>query len=92
MPSFSGGVDVNYWFDPMALMLAETAPDDPRYVWWSGVLGTTLGLNLINMVTFCSQPPPAYPPLNQESFDALGLEQVFRMWLGEVLYTKYTIP
>jgi hypothetical protein len=92
MPSYDGSRGNPYWFDPVALLLEAVGPDDPRYLWWASVVGRSLGAQLTNMNSLCSLPPLQYPEMTQENIDALGLPEIFRLWMIEYLYSICTIP
>lgn len=92
MSSFNGAVSDPYWFDPMQLLLDAVGASDERYVFWSGAVGNTLGKTLVNMTNICIQPAFTYPDMNQVNIDALGLKEMFRLWMFEYLQSLYRTP
>ena len=92
MSSFNGGTTDPAWFDAMQLMLDTVGPDDPRYLWWSSVVGSALPPVLVNMELMCIQPAFTYPEMNQENIDALGLVEMCRLWMFEYFQFIYRTP
>lgn len=92
MSSFNGGVSDPYWYDPMALLLDAVGPNDERYIFWNRVVGNTLGRNLVNMTMICEAPAYTYPAMNDTNIAALGLKEIFRVWMFEYLQFIYRTP
>ncbi|RTL34632.1 MAG: hypothetical protein EKK48_31055 [Candidatus Melainabacteria bacterium] len=91
MSSYNGAIGNPAWFAPMQLLLDAVGPDDPRYIFWNGALGNSLGAFLCDMEQVCEASPFAYPDMTQENISALGLKEIFRLWMFEYFQSLYRI-
>lgn len=87
---YNGSKETPYWFNPMALMAEAVGTSDDRYVWWYSVLGQTSNTQLTDLVALGNLSEPAYPDMNQTNIDALGLKEIFRVWMLHYLWTIIT--
>jgi hypothetical protein len=85
--SFNGSKPDPYWFNPLTEMLLAVGAADPRYIWWSGVLGNSTVPQLTNMTVLGEQPEPTYPAETTENIIALGFAEFFRVWMLHYLWT-----
>jgi hypothetical protein len=79
-----------YWFNPMTEMANAVGTSDPRYAWWFGVLGYTSTTQLTDLVALGNLSEPAYPAMDSTNIDALGLKEIFRVWMLHYLWTEIT--
>jgi hypothetical protein len=89
MSTFNGGTTDPAWFDAMGTFLTAVGALDPRYIWWSAIVGNRLGAVLVNMENLCQGPVLTYPDMNQTNIDALGLTEMCRLWMFAYFQSLY---
>lgn len=87
---FNGSLPTPYWFNPMRLMAEAVGTDDERYVWWYGVLGNTSATQLTDLEVLAANTSITYPDMTSENINALGLKEIFRLWMFHYLWTIIT--
>lgn len=75
----------------MQLMLDTVGGADPRYVWWNATVGRTNGVTYVDLEQICALPAFTYPAMTQQNIAALGLKEIFRLWMFEYLQSLYRV-
>ncbi|RTL34987.1 MAG: hypothetical protein EKK48_30190 [Candidatus Melainabacteria bacterium] len=76
----------------MPLLLEAVGADDERYIFWYGALGNSLGASLVDMIALCEGAALTYPEMTAENISALGLKEIFRLWMFEYFQSLYRTP
>lgn len=76
------------WFDAVGYLKSAVGADDARYIWWSAAVGGSIGLYLYDMTELGALAEPAYPAMTSENIAAIGLSEVFRLWMVHYLWTQ----
>lgn len=87
---FNNSKESPYWFNPLTEMALAVGTSDERYIWWSGVLGGTSSNQLTDLEALGDLAEPAYPEMTTENISALGLREIFRIWMLHYLWTIIT--
>lgn len=92
MSSYNGAIGNPAWFNAMDLLLTAVGAEDPRYQFWFGAVGNTLGSVLCDMNDVCESDPFAYPDMTDDNISALGFKEIFRLWMFEYFQSLYRVP